>query len=101
MISNAKYLLCIFMNINENINIGIPRPFFFEFYLILKVLINILKTKKFDYLYVLSYDYRTLSYKLFDTNFSSLKLLVTEILAILLAYLLPLAVIFLLHLMFS
>ena len=70
-------------------------------FLIIQDFINILTTRKLNYLYVLLHDYRTLSYQSFDANFSSLELLVTEIFAILLVYSLPLAVIFLLYLMFS
>ena len=50
--------------------------------------------RKSNYLCTLSYVYRTLSLQSFDTNFSSLELLVTDISAVLLVYPLRLQMLF-------
>ena len=71
---------------------------FLCFYQIFKVLVNIRTIRKFKYSLIILYDYNTLSYQSFDTNFSSLELLVAELLTFSLVYPLHFSVIFPLNL---
>ena len=68
--------------------------FFCVFYLIFKVLVNIRTIRKSNYSLIILYDYKTLSKQSFDTSFSSLELLVAELLTFSLVYPLHFSVIF-------
>ena len=72
----------------QQTQVGVYRtigPLVCDFYLMFNVLVNIRITRKSNYSCIILYGYRTLSWLSFDINFSSLELLVAELLSTALA----------------